>query len=298
MLAIIVPYYNFCQYESRRRNYDRFAAHMKQFPIRLITVECAIGAQEHQVTKAGHPDHLQVRAAHPLWFKENLINLGCDFAAKTDPSVSAYGWIDADLEFQNHQWVEDTEMGLQEYPVIQPFYQLLYLDKNQEPQMFPSYSYAAWSHKKNVDPRPGHGTVPGGAWVFRRSTFEQIGGLLECHITGGGDHYTTNAIVSSLLATHGIIESAGKEHLRQWMVRANQAIKTVGYIRGTVFHHYHGHIKARGYSTRENNCLSRFHYDPTKDLVKNADGVIQVTPQKPEIQKAIAAYFHSRQEDA
>jgi hypothetical protein len=296
-LAIIVPYFNFCHYAVRQRNYETFLYqhNIWRQPIRVITVECAFGDAPFEVTTAGHGDHVQVRAEKPLWVKENLINIGIQHAIKGDPGVTAFGWFDADLMFNNPDWYTEALVKLEQYHAIQPFERVTYREKDGR-EIFTLASFAR-------QPAFTGFAMPGCAWLMRRDAYEYLGGLLDCHIIGGGDTFLSNAL-NGKHEQMGIAEPAS---LLAWVARCkNLAVfptvprqwggHQVGWVHGTLDHLYHGAMEKRHYGSRYAILLIA-KYDPDTDLIKNADGVIQLVG-KPDLQAAIEDYFHMRQEDA
>lgn len=84
---------------------ERIARHDSAL-VELYIVECAYEGQAFNITQASNPRHLQVRAATPLWHKENLINLA---VARLLPLTwQALAWVDAEVEFESPTWAEDA----------------------------------------------------------------------------------------------------------------------------------------------------------------------------------------------
>ena len=52
------------------------------------------------------------------WHKENLVNLGI---ARLPRDSRYVAWVDADLTFARHDWVQETIQQLQHYPIVQMF---------------------------------------------------------------------------------------------------------------------------------------------------------------------------------
>lgn len=287
-MTIIVPYFNFCRYPVRAKNYRTFIALAAVCPgVRFVTVECAFGDAPFEVTKSNNPNHIQVRAAHPLWVKENLINLG--IATTTDDLV---GWMDADLLFDNLLWYRDAELQLRHFHAIQPFATFRYSRADGSTICtIPSYA--------STDPR--NVSMPGGAWLMRRDAYDVVGGLLECHIMGGGDHAFATAFYGECPA-HGIQGTT----VSDWVQRVKKLLNDpfvprrwgnppISYVTGCVEHLYHGPLELRQYGARD-VLLASLHFDPTKHLTKNADGVIQLV-NRPDLQAAVSAYFVARKEN-
>jgi hypothetical protein len=72
----------------------------------LYTVELAFGDQPFLVTNDLNCRHLQLRTNTPLWYRENLMNLGIKHLLPPDWKTVA--WIDGDIEFNSLSWARDT----------------------------------------------------------------------------------------------------------------------------------------------------------------------------------------------
>jgi hypothetical protein len=121
-LTVLTAFFNPARYQSRKRNYDVFAARMRATPgVRLLTIECAFSGQPFEL----EPDAatIQVRAEHPLWIKENLLNLG--LARVETPYVA---WVDGDILFQNRDWAAQTAAALRTANIVQPWSAIYLLD--------------------------------------------------------------------------------------------------------------------------------------------------------------------------
>jgi hypothetical protein len=294
-VAIIVPYFNFCKYQVRQENYRMFMRQLQRLRARVITVECAFGGAEFEVTGATNPDHIQVRADQPLWVKENLINLGCQYAARTNPYTDVYGWFDADIIFNNPNWLSEATQRLNQFHFVQPFERVSYLRKDGG-EIFGLPSFCAFPHDSY--------SMPGCAWMVHRDVYEALGGLIEYHILGGGDTFLSNALLGKF-ADLGIMYSP--DRLRNW-VEGVKKLSVNSFVTrrwggyqfgagpGTLDHLYHGPMEKRAYGSRY-GLLWLAKYDPEHDLTRNSDGVIQLVG-KPDLQAQIAAYFHGRSEDA
>jgi hypothetical protein len=295
-IGIVVPYYNFCQYEARKRNYLRFMEHMQRFNVEMLTVECVFPGQEYQVTKESTPGHLQVIAKHPMWLKENLINLGC-MLLHLNPRLKVYGWFDADIEFENETWVEQSLEVLESKVALQPFQHVNFLGPDDIKSIFdkPMESFSGWYNRMNkVQVPSGIGT--GGAWLIRAETYRAIGGLCDWFIVGGGDYYHAHAMIRRP-CSDGILEERAKAAVRARADVIHSIVQNkVGVIPGTLKHHFHGTFENRQYGTRALKYLGMKEYNPQKDL-RYINGVLHFTDNNPLLHAAVEDYFFSRKED-
>ena len=299
-LTVICCYFNPGNYKSHTTRYERFKAHMQESGVRLVTVECVFPTghvlptgetvwQEYQVTNPGHPNHVQVNSRTPLWLKENLLNLGV-MRCHT-PYVM---WSDMDLEFEKN-WVADTIAMLQ-YPgclAAIPYSLLLLEQPNGQPEF---QQYHTMANRKGVSSLPNVpliGECNGGAWAFHRDALLMAGGLFDQHILGDGDDVLA---FSMQRRPHAAIRPGMHPHtiqsIHQWASHVQDW--KIGAVPSVARHHWHGSMKARGYTDRW-KILIEEHFDPTTDLVRNVHDVWECT--KPALTTRISAYFHARQED-
>jgi hypothetical protein len=102
--AVMTVIFNPVKYQSRYDHYQKFAAHMAQSGVQLITVECIFESAPHfglprqsfEITRAGDRHHIQLIAPSIMWMKENLINIAVQ---RLPQNVEYIAWLDADIEF-------------------------------------------------------------------------------------------------------------------------------------------------------------------------------------------------------
>eukprot|EP01038_Epipyxis_sp_PR26KG_P004354 gene4354-6161_t len=58
------------------------------------------------ITEKHNKNHLQLRTIDPVWHKESMINVAVEYLLPYN--WKAFAWIDADIEFENVNWAEDT----------------------------------------------------------------------------------------------------------------------------------------------------------------------------------------------
>src|SRR6478609_5034648 len=107
---ILTCYYNPCNYKTRKENYERFK---EELGYDLLTVECAFGNDPFTLK-----DSIKLRANSVLWQKERLLRIGEQLLPKTQDYVV---FLDADIVFQNKNWLAETRKLLKEVNVVQPF---------------------------------------------------------------------------------------------------------------------------------------------------------------------------------
>lgn len=290
-LHVIAVVSNPCLYRRRYQLAREFFARMARTTrVALYVVELAYGDQEFALTQAGHPRHLQLRTDAPMWHKENMINLG---VRKLLPANwRAFAWIDADIEFENPRWAEDTLRALSNADVVQPFQHSVLLD---EDGALTSDVRTSTCASVVVGGRPAWGNC-GYAWAMTRKAYMRTGGLYELGIMGGGD-----GIMAKAFTGHGNLAqlpdlSAGfRASVLDYEARGRTK---VGFAPGRVRHYFHGELKNRKYTERW-DTLVRHAYDPTIHLTRDAQGLLVPSPAcPPGLLADILAYFRERNEDA
>ena len=313
-LAVISVISNPVGYLSRYRLYHDFAQRMRDHGVYLITVELATGSQPWAVTLPHRSEHLQLRTNSVLWHKENLVNLGLSRVPNHCDSVA---WVDADIAFTNPNWAEDTVLALERYPVVQMFSKAADLDRNGDPmRIFHGFGYEyIQNHGKIPAPRTRHGFIkdnggifsgdvfwhPGFAWAARKSVLEQLGGVAEFPILGSADHIMALGLVGQAQRINNIKFSSGYlDAVMRWQHRALSVVgKQLGYVPGMIVHYYHGKKINRGYHTRT-GLLIEHQFDPSTDLRKSAEGVLELVtdhPRQQALANSVMKYFQDRRED-
>lgn len=331
VLDVVAVVSNPFLYQSRYDLYRAFARHMQASNVRLTTVELAFGARIWEVTEPDNPRHVQLRTNSELWHKENLINLG---VARLPRDWEYAAWIDADVTFQRPDWAQATLQALQHYEVVQPWSTAQDLDaKHDVMATFRSFCrcyrdyvdnppaksamiprevvYAGSGYPSPVpDPLPYayHGYWhPGFAWAIRRDAWEQIGGLIDFAVLGAADFYMAWGLIGQL-DTHlyhieidrdsmGGYTSAYLKSLMVWQEKAKCLLRNIGYVPGTLLHHWHGPKAKRGYNSRESILITE-KYDPEQDLIRDWQGVFRLKKNRISLRDKIRAYFQARDEDA
>jgi hypothetical protein len=297
ILYVILPYFNYCGFRRRRDLFIEFVARIRQNPaIRIIVAEVS----EYGSTVATLPSlagvhkHYRFFTKHCIWLKENLLNLAI---RKLPQSWEYAAWIDTDLTFMNKSWAMDTVEALQVHDIVQMFDRCDYLDPDgnvhKTDRSF-GYMYRESGQPHRHDHRYGF-WHPGMAWACTRRAFNQMHGLIDWAILGSADHHMSLAWIGKVDTSHpGGIHSNYVRMLTEFQKRCH--CLTLGYVKGTILHHWHGSLKDRRYVERW-NILVKNQYDPLQDIGRNAVGLIQLTPNGRRFAEPIREYFAGRRED-
>lgn len=138
----------------------------------------------------------------------------------------------------------------------------------------------------------------GGAWAWRRSAFDTVGGMLDVCALGHGDWFMTFGLVGEP-APDMHVNGYTADYLgaiAAWQRNAAKLHKNIGYVDCFATHHFHGAKSRRGYSSRD-TLLVKHQFSPTADLKKDWQGVYTFSGNKPSMRDDFRRYFISRSED-
>jgi hypothetical protein len=118
---------------------------------------------------------------------------------------------------------------------------------------------------------------PGLAWACTRQAWEDVGGLLDVAIWGGGDWHMSHALIEK---TQGMMRNDlhrnYKKTVNQWYERCRTHIRrNVGVMDGVIFHNWHGKKTQRGYNSKH-ALLARFGFDPMRHLKRDSQNLLQL----------------------
>jgi hypothetical protein len=191
-LWVITTHYNPAGYATRRENYARFAQPLIEAGIHLVTVECAFGAELFELTPS--PAVIQVRGRDVMWMKERLLNLAI---TRLPPHVTKVVWVDADMIFTNPAWAQATSALLDKWPIVQPFEQVVLLDRDRSvPPGKVSAGFAYQQQPSTLLRSSGHGTS-GFAWAAQRALVQRHL-IYDAAIAGSGDILWVHAVTGRL----------------------------------------------------------------------------------------------------
>lgn len=320
-LVVITVISNPVRYRSRYELYRKFERSMREAGATLITVEQAFGERPFEVTERDNPLHVQIRGEDELWLKENMINIGINYASQVFPDWKYLAWVDADVQPMTgsaRPWLEETVQQLQHYHVVQMFETAYDLDPagkviGKAQQSFMSTYIQSgyklperggfWGGHDYYDKEFGH---PGFAWAATRFALDNMsspmgGPLIDFAILGAGDRHMCLGLVGCMEQTFEHLNPAYRAFLMQWQVRCERWIKRdVGFVKGSIYHFWHGRKKDRGYTDRW-KILKENNFDPILDLTRDSQGQYRLETYEPRqlpIRDHSRSYFRSRHEDS
>jgi len=295
-LHVIAVISNPAQFARRYILAKEFIHRMEEDPnVIVYVVELAYGTQQYHITDSKNKRHLQLRANHMLWHKENMINVG---VKKLLPKGwKAFAWIDADVEFENPSWAKDTLRLLNGYKdIVQTFSHAIDMDTDESAmRIFTSFGFQ-YEKKQQYNKNPHNFWHPGYAWAMTRKAYERIGGLYEYAILGSGDNIMSLSLINNGLKAINEESTDGYKTTIETFQTKMRTLR-LGYTPGVIRHHFHGSKKKRGYNDRW-KILTENNYHPLEHISHDKNGLLVPTLCCPEdILDRIKAYFYDRQED-
>jgi hypothetical protein len=300
-LAAITCYFNPQRYRARRENYEKFVAGLNGAGLHLAVAELAVGGAPFALPDA--PNIVRCRCNDAIWQKERLLRLALD---RLPSCFTKVVWIDCDVLFEGPSWVERTCRALDEFPVIQPFSQVVLLPRGQttyagEGEEMESFAALSGSDASRVTAGnfAAHGH-PGFAWAARRDLLQEIGFYDTC-LTGVADHLMAHGFCGDWQSSciNDVIDlgSAYHAHFVKWAERAYASVGgRIGCIPGRLLHLWHGNDADRLYDLR-NEQFKRFAFDPESDIRLGEGGVWEWASAKPAMHQWARDFFVSRNED-
>lgn len=315
VLDVIAVVSNPVRYRARYDLFRAFQEHVKEAGARLTIVEMAFGNRPFEITQPNTAQQVQVRSATEMWHKENLVNIGM---SRLPRDARYIAWVDADLTFARHDWVQETIQQLQHYSIVQMFSEAHDLDPTGHIlNTFRSFGY---SHVNRITRKKGsgyYGGVPAGtptndkvaywhhpgfAWAARKESIDTIGGLFDVAVVGEADYIMAKSLVGegTDVLYPGVTDGYRKAVV-DWQTQALKLRGNLGYVPGSVLHHWHGKKANRKYWDRC-KILTDTQFDPTTDLKRDTQGLYQLVDHGDQKSKtlrdALRSYFRSRDEDS
>ena len=114
----ITTYFNPAGYLNKLEHLRLFSERVRKQGLKLLIVELAFGDAPYALEESLADRIIRLRSNSILWQKERLLNIAIEQLPGICDKVA---WIDADILFENDDWVEETTQLLQEYVVVQPY---------------------------------------------------------------------------------------------------------------------------------------------------------------------------------
>lgn len=288
-VALVTVHFNPLRYRRLRDTYYEWLPTLGPIAERLTCYELVFDDDDPEID--GAVVIRGTRAKNLMWQKEAMVNYAL---RQQPPHIRYFGWVDHDLIFTNPHWLEEAVAKIDAgAAAVQCFGRVSFRGASGEHLR---HSPGAVSQSINHGRRNGS---PGGVWLADRRLLEEIGGLVENNIVGGGDQALYSAAIGD----------SGDYYLRRhinpfrannaaWIDNASRAFagRTVDYVQGTVRHLWHGDRKHRRYLERD-TILRRHRFDPDHDIQRGPLGILEWATHKPDLHRDVREYFEERRED-
>jgi hypothetical protein len=264
--VIIACYFNPQRNPYRLKAFREFYNSVKHMDI-LIT-ECVLEGTEPELVNE-FPDIRigRVWTKNLLWHKEALLN---NLIQQLPSKYKYVFWVDADVLFTNKNWLVEASNKLRQGAnLIQPFEYCVHLEKDElepsfsldvqtifvdsefrHPMVWKSFGVNHVNCTSGDNDYNKHGHV-GFAWGAKREILESVP-LYDRALVGGSDHIIAHAgagHINHLCITKAFIDDI--DAVNKWSLDFYNVVKgKIDYVRGDLYHIWHGDISKRNYLNR------------------------------------------------
>lgn len=288
-LAVITSFFNPKNYVNLRANYIKFSTevekHANLFPIELSFNNEFFIQSKNVIRIKGDETNV-------LWQKERLLSIALENLPEEYTNVA---WLDSDILFENENWVEDINTALESFKVVQVYEKAQRLDADGKIGITSEGIVKALENPKYTKVPNTMIGITGFGWAIRREVIDELK-FLDTQIVGGADalmYFSFFGIKDAPI--HNQLSAKWIQYIEPWIDRATNIVNgSVGYVRGTITHLYHGTTQKRNYHGRY-DLLKSINFDPGNDLQLSDNGMWQFKDSS--LNTEIAKYFDSRDED-
>jgi hypothetical protein len=295
--------FNPAGYDNKYDHLQRFAAAIRGQGLKLLVVELALCGQPFRLKDDVADRVIRLTSDTILWHKERLLNIAIQ---ALPPECDKVAWVDADLLFENSDWIAQTAGLLEQYMLVQTFQYYCPLPRSMHeppPPSEPLASVPSLVHARQTGDETYAATaLPGGAWAARRSLLEKHG-IYDRFVLGGGDAAVGWAMygLTDQWLNQGwfrlLLSTPLADDLRAWSAGLSADVQgSVAFTPGRIFHLWHGDAKQRRYVLRF-MTLRDTGFDPGLDIATDAQQCWRWNSDKPELHRKVEEYFRSRKEE-
>lgn len=263
--VIIACYYNPQNSRPRLDAFNKFYETIKHMNHRIL--ECVVQGSAPQLPS--NKNITRIFTNSNLWHKEQLLNR---IIRELPQKFKYVFWVDADVLFTNKNWMVDAVEQLNYKNVVQLFEYCSHLEQGESAPSFDieaakrrvgekyegrrlwrsyaaNYSDRSSNFSSKVYDICGH---VGFAWGAKRSVLDACP-LFEKAVIGGADGIIAYASTGLLRQSQSIVDMFGPiiEEVYEWGDRWDRLVRQkTGYVKGDLYHIWHGDIKERQYYSR------------------------------------------------
>ena len=285
--VVISCYYNSEKSPYRLKAFKQWHESIKHLNHRII--ECVIGDGTPELGFLNDKNITTITTPNLLWHKEAILN---KIISELPKEFKYIFWVDADVIFTNNDWLTEGVKVLQTKNVIQPFEYCVHLDKDQAVPSFNMHIVTQSKSPNRVNTKVWrsfcanftdnvnwvsenyneHGHV-GFAWGARREILDTVP-LYDRALIGGADHIIAHAAAGQI--NHSCIVKSFTDNLDEvnaWSAKFAYIVNDkVGYVKGNLFHIWHGDIEKRQYLKRIQDFTPT-----TKEITQRDENGLHVT---------------------
>jgi len=304
----ITTFFNPSHFKVKYTNYLKFRKSSKTQGLQLIAVELSYNNDfELQETDADVLIKIKGdKAKSIMWQKERLLNIALKNLPKNCKKVC---WIDADIIFENSNWVYESSRLLDNYRMIHPYSKSYRLEKDQDPKTVSDNEKKKNTFQSIVFDYTMNGSYnstkqTGYVWAIRRKIIDELG-FYDKSIIGGGDRIIARGaffkhVNHDKYRKNNLEFPYTQKHLKDiesYMAKFLKLVdRRVFFTKGLIHHMWHGDYLKRQYGDRH-LILKRNKFDPEKDIKIGKSGCWEWKTDKTKMIASVSHYFKSRQED-
>jgi len=300
---VIASFYKFFESPYREANYEIFKRGIEAAGVRLAVVEIVAEGMDWTLREEHDADKvLRLKTSSVLWHKERSLNL---MAEKLPATCKYIAWFDIDCSLEDNAWPQEAieKLEVENYAAVQLCSNIEFEAKDG------SIGESRLTYVRNVrrlgrDTMQAGGRVegsPGFCWIMKQKDFQNIGGLYDKAIIGGGDLLVADALcfnkTARLMLSNGDTANPYYQDYKRWKTNTIQKLqhkKPATYLSGNSRHLYHDEKQYRMYNVRHYLLLAE-KYSPTLDLSREEKtGLWQLENQS--IKDILQTYFWIREQ--
>ena len=290
-LAVVTSFFNPSGYKRLKKNYMNFSEHIISQSADLWTIEIAFGKDPFFIKPSNRV--IQMRTPDIMWQKERGLNLLIENLSEEYDKII---WVDSDMIFEDHSWIEKASELLEKYSMIQCFGTMSVIHPNGDIVHIKERCGVVKAVANNHEHPQKN--IYGGAWAARRSVIKK-NGLFDQHILGHSDLFMVAGLFQWHDHPHIRLDTppALKRNYFDWAQKILPEVQNgIGYLDTNMHHLWHGDPKNRKYKQRL-EILMKHNFNPNTDISIGSNGLWHWSSNKPELHADIKQYFVDRNDD-